>query len=266
MLTISQIQDASDLLFSTWSNKARLDHLPAALRPTSREEAYSIQALLETRTDHPLFGWKIAATSTAGQAHIGVSGPLAGRILRERVFAPGATISLSGNLMSVAEVEFAFRMGRDLPPRDTPYTVDEVLDAVASLHPAIEIPDSRYADFVHAGECQLIADNACAHQFMLGDATGTDWRSLDLAAYQVRVSVRLDGVDEERIGMGSNVLGDPRVALTWIANELSALRVPLKAGQAITTGTCLTPIIVAPNDEVHADFGILGRISVRFSG
>ena len=52
----------------------------------------------------------------------------------------------------------------------TPYTVQQVLDAVDTLHPAIEIPDSRFADFVSAGAAQIIADNACAHLFVLGPA------------------------------------------------------------------------------------------------
>ncbi len=69
--------------------------------------------------------------------------------------------------MRVAEVEFAFTMGTDLPPRDVPYRLDEVMAAVASLHPAIEIPDSRYRSFTEVGAPQLIADNACAHQFVL---------------------------------------------------------------------------------------------------
>jgi 2-keto-4-pentenoate hydratase len=265
MLTTPDLETASALLFKTWNEKKRLAALPEALQPSSREEAYKVQALIENRTEFPLFGWKIAATSLAGQAHIGVSGPLAGRILHERVFQPGAAISLDGNLMRVAEVEFAFRMGRDIAPRDKPYALAEVLECVESLHPAIEVPDSRYSDFVNVGECQLIADNACAHQFMLGAAAQTDWRNIDLAQYQVRIVVRQDGHDDVRAGIGSNVLGDPRIALTWIANELSAFGITLKAGQAITTGTCLTPIVVAPGDEVYADYGALGSISVRFT-
>ena len=72
--------------------------------------------------------------------------------------------------MRVAEAEFAFRMGVDLPPRPQPYSVDEVLAAVATLHPAIEVPDSRFDDFTIVGAPQLIADNACAHLFVLGPA------------------------------------------------------------------------------------------------
>lgn len=265
MLTQEAQQSASHLLLSTWNAKGRIVGLPADLRPEKRSDAYQVQALLEAHSAHPLFGWKIAATSRAGQLHIGVSGPMAGRILRERVVAPGSSVSLDGNLMLVAEVEFAFRMGADLPPRTHAYSVDDVLAAVAALHPAIEIPDSRYADFVHAGECQLIADNACAHQFMLGEATKADWRAIDLSAFEVDVIHRRAGQDYPLKGVGANVLGDPRVALTWIANELSSIGVTLKKDQVVTTGTCLTPIVVQPGDAVFADYGPLGQIDIRFT-
>ena len=265
MLNPSQIHSASDLLFSKWTARACLDALPHACRPHLRDEGYAIQALVETRSAHPLFGWKIAATSTAGQAHIGVTGPLAGRILRERVVAPYATVSLDGNQMKVAELEFAFVMGEDLTPRAKPYSVDEVLAAVASLHPAIEIPDSRYADFVRAGEAQLIADNACAHEFMLGEATKADWRAIDLRAHQVCGFRQRDGETYQRDGIGANVLGDPRTALTWLANELSAIGVTLKAGQAVTTGTCMVPMEVIAGDEVRGDYGPIGQIGIRFN-
>ena len=265
MLTAEQRHAASQILLSTWNEKKRIAGLPDDLKPTSRAEAYQVQALVEAQSKAPLFGWKIAATSRAGQLHIGVSGPMAGRILQERVVAPGSAVSLDGNQMVVAEVEFAFRMGTDLPPRPNAYSVDEVLASVASVHPAIEIPDSRYDDFVHAGECQLIADNACAHQFMLGDATAADWRHFDLSAYEVAVRLRRDGQDHPLKGIGSNVLGDPRIALTWIANELSALGVTLKQGQVVTTGTCLVPIAVQPGDAVFADYGPLGTIDIRFT-
>lgn len=265
MLAPAQNQTASDLLFSKWTARTCLDALPDFCRPQSRAEGYAIQALVEGRSAHPVFGWKIAATSIAGQKHIGVSGPLAGRILRERVVAPGAMVSLDGNQMKVAELEFAFVMGKDLPPRATPYSVDDVLAAVAHLHPAIEIPDSRYSDFVHAGEAQLIADNACAHEFMLGAATKADWRAMDLSAHAVKGYRKRNGETYQRDGIGSNVLGDPRVALTWLANELSSIGVTLKAGQAVTTGTCMVPMEVIAGDEVHGDYGPIGSISIRFS-
>ena len=112
------------------------------------------------------------------------------------------------------------------------------------------------------GAPQLIADNACANLFILGPAVDLAWRDLDLAAYPVSGTVV--GKSEHR-GKGANVLGDPRIALTWIANELSGLGIPLLAGQVVTTGTCVTPIAVVAGDEVVADFGPMGRLSVRFS-
>lgn len=255
-------QAASDLLFGHWRAGTVLGTLPDPLRPRTRAEGYAAQARLEARSARPLFGWKIAATSAAGQAHIQVDGPLAGRLLAEMVAEDGAVLPFGANRMRVAEAEFAFRMERDLPPRPEPYTVDEVLAAVASLHPAIEVPDSRFADFTRAGAAQLIADNACAHQFVLGPATAADWRRMDLVAHPVRGSV--DGSVSE--GRGANALGDPRLALAWLANELSGLGVTLAAGQVVTTGTCVVPMPVAPGVEVAADLGILGRTTTRFTG
>ncbi|HWT31240.1 MAG TPA: hydratase, partial [Propylenella sp.] len=203
----------------------------------------------------------IAATSSAGQAHIGVDGPLAGRLLRERVFESGAAIPLGTNHMRVAEAEFAFRMGRPLAPRAHPYVMGEVLAAVESLHPAIEIPDSRYDDFTIVGAPQLIADDACAHFFVLGPATETPWRDCDLLEHSVTATA-LGAPGSTHKGKGRNVLGDPRAALTWLVNELSGLGIALKTGQVVTTGTCVVPVPIAAGDKVRADFGPLGEVAV----
>jgi 2-keto-4-pentenoate hydratase len=255
-------QAASDLLFGHWRGGTVLDALPEALRPATRAEGYAVQARLEARSPRPLFGWKIAATSAAGQQHINVDGPLAGRLLAEMMSEGGAVLPFGANRMRVAEAEFAFRMGRDLAPRAGPYTVDEVMASVAALHPAIEVPDSRFADFTRAGAVQLIADNACAHQFVLGPPAAADWRGMDLAAHPVRGSV--DGAVAE--GRGANALGDPRLALAWLANELSGLGITLAAGQVVTTGTCVVPMPIGPGVEVVADLGILGTTTMRFTG
>ncbi|HEU0162266.1 MAG TPA: fumarylacetoacetate hydrolase family protein [Rhizomicrobium sp.] len=259
MMDPRQSQACSDLLVRHWRAQTRLESLPPDLLPDSRAQAYAVQACIERISAAPLFGWKIAATSLAGQRHIGVDGPLAGRLLAERVIADGDVCPLGDNLMRVAEMEFAFRMGRDLPPRDTAYAVDEVLAAVESLHPAIEIPDSRFSHFESVGLASLIADNACAHQFVLGPATGAAWRGLDLAAHAV-TGFRNGAVAET--GTGANVLGDPRLALAWLANELSAHGVVLRAGQVVTTGTCVKPLSIAAGDRLEGDFGVLGRVAV----
>ncbi len=261
-MEIESAKAASALLMHHWREGTVLDALPTSLRPANREEAYLIQRQIEVMSDEPPFGWKIAATSTAGQRHIGIDGPIAGRLLAEMVHQDGEVIPFGANHMRVAEAEFAFRMGRDLPPRNKHYEVSEVLDAVSELFVAIEIPDSRFADFAKVGGPQLIADNACAHRFVLGPQAPEIWRDLDLAKHRVvgRVDDRL-----EREGVGSNVLGDPRQALTWLANELSTLGIPLASGQTVTTGTCMIPLEVNPGDQVSVDFGALGQVGCRFT-
>lgn len=258
---------AGDLLWDCWQNGRRLQSIPEDIRPQTRGEVYAVQATLESRSNAPLFGWKIAATSTAGQKHINVNGPLAGRLLREKAFSSGSELVFGANHMKVAEAEFAFRMGRDLPPRVPraeskgahSYSVHEVLDAVATLHPAIEIPDSRFDDFTIVGAPQLIADNACAHLFVLGPPAPDAWRDIDLVEH--RAIGTAGGLTRE--GKGANVLGDPRVALAWLANELSELGIALKAGEVVTTGTCLVPLPIEPGVDVTADFGVLGSVRAR---
>jgi len=256
-----QQQAAADALWNLWHTGGRIVALDEDVRPRSREDGYAIQARLERRSAFPLFGWKIAATSKAGQTHIAVDGPLAGRLLAERVFKSGSRLPFGGNHMRVAEAEFAFRMAVDLPPRATPYSVDEVLRSVGTLHPAIEIPDSRYVDFTAVGAAQLIADNACAHDFVLGPPAPPVWRSTDLAAKNVIGTIE-GGVRHDCIG--ANVLGDPREALAWLVNELSRLNITVQAGQVVTTGTCLIPLHIAPGDHVTCDFGELGSVDVSF--
>ena len=185
-------------------------------------------------------------------------------MLAERVHPDGATLSMAGNRMAVAEAEFVFVMARDLPPREAPFTRAEVMDAVAELHLGIEVPNSRFVDFTAAGEAQLIADNACAHEFVLGPRVEVPWRAIDLSRHAVHATVEGTARRYERDGIGANVLGDPRIALTWLANELSGLGVTLAAGQFVTTGTCVVPLEIEAGDVVVADFGVLGSTSVRF--
>jgi 2-keto-4-pentenoate hydratase len=255
--------DAAAILWKRWQDLTRIDELPSECRPLSRADGYAVQAELARLSGQQVAGWKIAATSAAGQRHIAVDGPLAGRLLAGRQVPQGCAISLDGNLMRVAEAEFAFRLARPLPKRTAPFSVEEVLDAVGSLHPAIEVPDSRYNDFVRVGGSQLIADMACASWFMVGAAAPDTWRTLDLATHRVVAHRNGESAGD---GGGFNVLGDPRVALTWIANELRVFADGLLEGQVVITGTCITPIAIAPGDRVLMDFGGLGSINAAFSG
>ncbi|MBO9535345.1 fumarylacetoacetate hydrolase family protein [Herbaspirillum sp.] len=262
MLTESQRQQAADLLWDCWAHGRRIAQLPPELAPADRAQAYDIQARLEARSFAPLAGWKIGATGPGGQRLLNVDAPLAGRLLAERVHRNGATVSLGDSLMKVIEVEIAFRMRKSLPPRDTPYSREEVLDAVGSVHPAIEIPDTRYDNFKQVGAAQLIADNTCADQFVLGAPATVDWRSLDLAA--LKTFGRIDG-GEQRDGSGAEVLGDPRIALTWLANELSRYGMTLAEGQIVASGSTIVPMPVRAGQRILGDLGPLGTVEVELT-
>ena len=105
---------------------------------------YAVQAQLPFVSDRTVVGWKIAATSSNGQAHINVSSPLAGRLLSGQVFSSGASVPSKGNRMRVAEPEFAFTMGQDLTPQTAPFSLAQVMAAVATLRAEFQpISDMR---------------------------------------------------------------------------------------------------------------------------
>lgn len=257
-----QRHGASDFLLALWREGRHAEAIPIELRPATREEAYGVQALAERASARPLAGWKIAATSLAGQKHINVAGPMAGRLLAERIVPEGEPVSLGANRMLVAEIEFVFRMGASLDPRSEPYREREVLAAVAALHLGMEVPDSRFLAFDTVGAEQLIADNACADQFVLGPEAPASWWDADLAAHGVQGCSSRGLVNE---GRGENVLGSPVTALIWLANELSRYGIALRAGQIVTTGTACVPVPVQPGDVVAGHFGAFGRMEVAFT-
>jgi 2-keto-4-pentenoate hydratase len=257
---------AAQLIWDHWLSGQVVAKLPAHCRPQTPAQGYAAQAQLPLVSGRLVVGWKIAATSANGQAHINVSGPMAGRLLSGQVLESGATVPSAGNRMRVAEPEFAFAMAQDLPPQAAPYTQEQVMAAVACLHPALEVPDSRLEPFTAAGEAQLLADNACARHLVLGPAAPDVWRDLDLSSYPVQGRVAHgQQLKYTRDGTGANVLGDPRIALTWLANQLSSLGITLEKGQVVTTGTCMAPLELQAGDSASADYGSLGRVEMIFT-
>ena len=158
------------------------------------------------------------------------------------------------------EAEFDFVMGRALAPRDAPYTRDDVRAAVASVHPAIEVPDSRYTDWLSMKAPDLIGDNAIGCLLCLGPAAA-DGLDRDLAGQPVIVRVNGEVVSE---GAGSNVLGDPWNVMVWLANHLGARGLTLDAGHVVTTGSAADVVQCQPGDTVTAEFGPIGRAEVHF--
>lgn len=247
-------QSAAETIWAAWRDGRLIEGLPDGCRPRTLDDGYAAQAALPRASGQRAVGWKIAATSAAGQAHLQVSAPLAGRILADRLYQSPARLPLTRLHMAVAEAEFAFRIAADLPAGERPFTPPEVMARVLSLHPAIEMPESRIRDFAAAGVAQLVADDACSNFLVVG-AAAQGWREVDLARHPARMQVNGRWVRDD---IGANVLGDPRIALAWLANDRAARGEPLLAGDVVTTGTCMEPVPVALGDHVLVDFGPFG--------
>jgi 2-keto-4-pentenoate hydratase len=248
---------AAAAIWAAWAGGYQLTELAEELRPVEPIDGWVVGQALAGHAGTS-YGYKIAATSTAGQAHIGVGGPLPGPLFDRFRREPGSVLPSAELFMRVVEAEFAFRMARDVPARATP---DQVLDSIGALHLAIEVPDSRFEHFERAGEAVLLADGACAGWFVLGPEV-SGWRDLDLVGQATQLCIN----DElAATGRGANVLGDPLAAMVWVAGQLERFGTGLRAGEVVTTGTTTAPPRIGPGDAVRADFGALGSVAVSFA-
>jgi 2-keto-4-pentenoate hydratase len=153
----------------------------------------------------------------------------------------------------------AFVLAKDLKPRKKPYTRAEVAAAVGDLHPAIEIIDSRYTDWLKVTLPELVADLGANGALIVGPAA-KGWRRRDLAA--LGVTMRAGGKVVGK-GKGGDALGHPLEALRWLANN-PATKAGLAAGEIVTTGTCTGFYRAQAGDKVSCDFGPLGKVSLAF--
>ena len=247
-------------LWDAWQDHKVLakSDIPKSL--TTVEDGYAVQDGLTRVSGLHSIGWKVGATNKAAQDLLALPGPLSGRIFAPFRYDSPAVIGAKTSILRALEPEIALRMGRSLPPRDQPYTLDEVSGAIAWAQPALEIPDSRWAAWQSVGAPAFIADNASAGFLVLGPDV-EDWREYDLAALPARLIINGQTVET---GKGGNVMDGPLSVVVWLANHLTARNLSLHAGDLITTGTC-TPIGFAkPGDEVIADFGAFGQATARF--
>jgi 2-keto-4-pentenoate hydratase len=254
--TVDRAALAARLIWDTWSEGALLGGLPQAWRPATVADGHAWQAELDA-FGGARRGWKIAATGAGGRAALGVDQPLAGPLYERFATAPGGLLRV-GRRMGIAEAEFAFTMAAPLPPHEAPYDRADVLAALGAFHPAIEAPDTRYADHRAAGAAQLLADAALAGTFAVGDPVeGYDPASLP--AHAVTLLRNGDPVAE---GRGDTVLGDPVEAVRWLANELSRHGRGLAAGDVVLTGATAVVREYDAGDVLTADFGALGLLTV----
>ena len=238
--------------------------LPREIRPTSLDDGYAVQEALVVLLGAPRAAYKIGATSQRAQDYLGLDTPFYGQIPAGALYHSPATLAASRFVFALAEPEFALTLGRDLPPDAAPFDVEQVAEAVAAVHPAIELVTSVWEPWTEAGAPALVADNGVNGALVIGEGVigegVADWRRFDLAYHAVTVSLN----DEPAgAGTGANALGHPLKALAWLAGERARRGDGLKAGDIVSTGVVTPFHYLRAGDEARADFGPLGQVSLR---
>ena len=254
-----RLAPAVEILAECWRMGQTVAKLPEICRPKTLAEAYKVQALLAAELGFERAGWKIGCTSAVARAIMKADGPFVGRVFLTRCHASGASIAAEQYRTRGLEAEFAFVLGKDMRPRKKPYTRAEVLAAVDDLHPAIEIVDSRYTDFLKVSLPEIVADMGANGALVVG-APAKGWRRKDLA--KVKVTMQAGG-EIVGAGKGADVMGHPLDALVWLANNPPAPE-GLKAGEVVTTGTAAGFHRAEPKDKAVARFAGIGKVELAF--
>ena len=227
-----------------------IHELPANCRPQSDADAYQIQDAVTRRLAQAVGGWKVGAASAAAVAFCA---PIYAGMIRP---SPASYHPAELRLLGV-EAEIAFRLGHDLPARSAAYDRAEVTQN-ASLHPVIEVVDSRYADFRALDRASILADNFSNGGLVYGDAV-PNWEALDFS--RIGIAVTEDG--EPFADSRGGTARDPVAALVDFANLMRG-RGGIKTGAIVTTGSWTGMVFTRRGARIAADFGPLGRVEAAF--
>jgi 2-keto-4-pentenoate hydratase len=260
-----KILNAANALLDARRTGNTLADLPPDLQPQTLDEAYAIQDRVAS-VFGDIGGWKIGAPSPDAT-------PLFAPMPAAWIAGSGNTHAPTGALLAGErwrfrglEAEIAFHVGRDLPPRPSetgakPYTREEVLAAMASCHPAIELLEPAFTDPFKVPRLAMLADLQMHGGFVYGPAV-PNWQSIDFT--QENVMLAVDGVVRvERTG--SNTSGDLLRLLPWLANEGAARTGGLRQGQWITTGSWTGYTLASAGSVVEVTFSSAGRVDLRFA-
>lgn len=257
----NNFEQVASLLRDAYSGKV-LPPLRDWLEPTDVASAYAVQAI-NTRfwesQGRRIVGRKAGLTAEAVQKQLGVDQPDFGVLFDDMRIADGAILDPARCIQAKAEAEIAFVLGADLPSAET--TVEQVAAAVASVHAAIEIVDSRIADW-KITFADTVADNGSSAFFVLSEK-GLPLEGLDLGG--AKMTMTINGTVAST-GIGAAALGNPLNAATWLARTLAAAGEPLKAGDILLAGALGPMVTLAAGDEVRAEVTGIGACSFTFAG
>ncbi len=247
-----RMRDASEILLNARRTLTPVPELPPSLRPKTIEEAYHLQDLMLEELGK-VAGWKVGAMSAEGE-------PIFAPMVEYSVTKSGSLIANKFRRLRGVEAEIAFLIGKDLPPRRARYTREEVVAAVASCHPAIELVESGFFDPDKVDRLSMIGDLQMHGGFVYGPPA-PGWEDFDFS--QETVTLMVNGKTE--IENGSNAAGGNLLRLVeWLANAAQHRTGGLEEGQWITTGSWTGKTLLKRGDTAEAKFGRFGSVSVRF--
>ena len=259
-LTVTERERAADVLRTAEATQVAVPPLVQTFPGLDVVDAYEIQLLNIGRrlaAGATVYGHKVGLSSKAMQEMMGVDEPDYGHLLSDMVLSESAPVRVGAYLLPRVEVEVGFVLGDDLPGEGC--TVEDVLRCTDFVAPAIELIDSRIADW-KIGLFDTIADNASSCGVVLGkERVKPD--ELDLTAIEATLAINGEQV---AAGRSDAVLGDPTIAVAWLANKVAAFGVRLEAGHVVLPGSCTRAYDVRAGDRVVAAFAGLGSVSVRF--
>jgi len=215
------------------------------------DEAYRIQrASMQRRYDdgERMIGLKLGFTSRAKMQQMGVDSLIWGWLTDAMLVDDGGQAELARYVHPRAEPEVCFLVGRDIERPLTQLEAAQYLDAVA---PAIEIIDSRYANFKFTLE-DVVADNCSSSGLVVGPWS-TDFSMLGNAG----TVLRRDG-DIVQAGSTAAILGHPLRTVVQASQLLAAAGLTLPAGSLIMAGAATAAEALTSGSHIDVDVNGLG--------
>jgi len=233
-----------------------------ALAPTDGESAYAVQHIntqVWQGEGRRIVGRKVGLTAKAVQAQLGVDQPDFGVLFDDMQIPDDGVLDIAKCIQPRAEAEVAFILAKDL--NDPNATAQTVAEAIAYAVAAIEIVDSRIADW-KITFADTVADNGSSAFFVLGEEK-RPLAGLDL--YTCGMALEINGAVVS-LGAGAACLGHPLNAAAWLARTLAAAGEGLKAGDVVLSGALGPMVGLKAGDEVRAVIGGLGACGFKVSG
>jgi 2-keto-4-pentenoate hydratase len=255
------LKEIADDLLSAYHSKKPIAPVRKRIRDMTVRQAYAIQDLqlrLHIAAGRVLAGRKVGLTSPAMQKQLGVDSPDFGFFFEDMLHHDDDVIPASSFISPKIEPEFGFVLNKDL--RGPGVTLQDAIGAIGAVYPALEIIDSRIADW-DIKLVDTVADNASCGAIVVGRHP---LPLLPHALADVICSLVIDGHVTET-GAGHDVLSHPAAALAWLANVLGEQGVTLEAGQLILPGSFTKAMPVVANSSATADFGNLGSLTIHFT-